>query len=73
MSNKDGAPLKASQRRRAPPASVAPPPFRVGDKVKWNDRYEGRVLAVDGDMATIAENDRSVRWCLRVDFLQRVP
>jgi hypothetical protein len=51
--------------------------IEVGDRVRWNGRYEGRVVSVNCESAVAFERNnfvlgRTVRWHLRLDALVRV-
>ncbi len=48
--------------------------IRVGDRVRWNDRYSGKVASVNGSSAVIIERDnrafgRPIRWRLVLSAL----
>jgi hypothetical protein len=73
-----GAPIRASQRHRKVAPTVLPLAFSPGDRVCWNNRYEGvieRVFAED-KTALVSETEilgRKATWRLDLAALTRAP
>jgi hypothetical protein len=56
--------------------ALEPRPITAGDRVRWNGRYTGRVLAINGDDALVEEPNnkafgRPVEWQLLLAALTR--
>jgi hypothetical protein len=52
-------------------------PIAVGDFVRWNNRYEGRVVAVNCETAAVIEKNNfalghAVKWRIRLDALTKI-
>ena len=71
-SRKEPMPTTGYFERKTEPAPIA-----VGDTVRWNGRYQGVVVKLNGESATVYEKHNfalghGATWRLRLDGLTRI-
>ena len=56
---------------------AAPIAVGIGDRVRWNGRYEGKVVELNAETAVVKEQHNPafghpVKWRIRLDALKRI-